>query len=540
MDSRVFVFSSFNECPDFYFSGYCFVSSDYIYGLNGAIQYEKETGHKLSFDEDGCYALMRRVGDSYLFGSDYSGYNSVFYYHNPYKKIWIVSNSINLIVELLKVKGLEFTANYSQLNAMVLNKNFNYQLNSFNTSVNEIKVLPAHTYLTINGNCFSITRCKYNIEEISKLSYQLIVKEFLEMWISRYLTLVSNQDITILQDLTGGVDSRAMFAINHLANTEVLDRKPSNQKIISRFSRGDASDYQIAKEITDKYDYSLQTSFQDPFKSDCSLENYKAWKNLSLGSYHPIYFPSGKINPFHIRFNGVAGETYSPFYSSNSKNYHVNKYKDYVSQFNDSFVYDFLYYEYYDNIAESLSFISKRNPNLNKLILHYNNFRSRFHGGIFPRYTVCLTPLSSKFLSRALEVCGKERIMNRQIVYDLINSVEGLLSLPFDKPSKAPTLFNMENILKLQLEFESKVGKCFIGSSSLLIPEKKSNSSDSEIDFLLRDFDSAISKGFVQKFWGNDLISNAASIFDHSIHNSQFKHGRDGILISAILVSGWF
>lgn len=542
IDDRVFIFSSFKNNPEFFFQGYCFVGRDYIYGQQGAEKYESTENVKIDFDEDGCYVLMRREKDEYLFGCDYSGYKKIFYYFDSYSKNWIVSNSINLIVKLMDEMGLTYTPNYSQLNAIVLNKNFNQQLTSFNTPVKEIKLLPPNTYLRITNNYFSIDNCKNDLlVEIENISYEEIIHQYLEVWASRYLTIVSEKDMTINQDLTGGIDSRAIFSLTHMANKNVSSAILKNQRLISRVSRGDTIDYDIAKEITTKYNYDLQSSIPNEENLITAEESYHLWKNINLGNYHPIYFPVNNMNPLITKFNGAGGGNYSPYYASGAKNYSKNRFELYINQFTNNLKYPFLGQEYKSDIAKDTNYIYSRigNDSIEKLTLHYNKFRNRFHGGMIPQYTVCFTPLSSKYLDYITHVSSKEKIDSAQIMYDLINVTEGLLSLRYDFYEKNPKEMNIENIFNLKRELDVRKGSTYYDAFKY-IEEKKLGIYSNPMDYLYEDFGLACKKDFVSRFWGKEFIDNAEKILVKNISNNQFNHGRDAIALSAIMASSWF
>lgn len=542
IDNRVFIFSNFDENPDFFFQGYCFIEHDYIYGFEGAKNYEVVKKNRIDFNEDGCYVLMRKSGCNYLFGADYSGYKKIFYYHNPYEKIWIVSNSINLIVELMKEKGLKYTPNCAQINAMVLNKNFNQQLTSFKTPVNEITLLPANTYLSINDSYFSINECENTL--LSHFNnYEEIIHKYFEIWTSRYLTLVKNEEFIINQDLTGGIDSRAIFSLTHLANDKVLNKRPNNQKLISRVSRGDKIDYDIAKEITGFYNYNLQSNIPNEDELLDVKESYDLWKHINLGSYHPIYFPVNNINPYIVKLNGAGGGNYSPYYSANAKNYSKHRFELYTGQFTKNFKYGFLGNEYKNNILESMQYISKQinNKSNEKLTLHYTKFRNRFHGGMIPQYTVCFTPLSSKYLDCVMAICSKDKIQSAQIMYDLINVTNELLLMPYDFVKKSPKSTNIENIFCLSRELNVKAGDIYISKLSQHIDENQLiDKNISCMEYIFKDFKLACQSEFVQEFWGSEFLYNTEKALVAAIKNNKFSHGRDGINVSAVITSGLF
>ena len=75
----VFLFSSFSDLPDLYFSGYCFVGGDYIFGQKGMESFCSHKGQAIPPGEDGCYISVRRVNNYHDIGVDYSGHKKLFF-----------------------------------------------------------------------------------------------------------------------------------------------------------------------------------------------------------------------------------------------------------------------------------------------------------------------------------------------------------------------------------------------------------------------------------------------------------------------------
>ena len=60
-NNATYLLSSFEENSDEFFQGYCFDKEDFIFGQSGADEYLKATGKDISFGEDGCYVLAKKV-----------------------------------------------------------------------------------------------------------------------------------------------------------------------------------------------------------------------------------------------------------------------------------------------------------------------------------------------------------------------------------------------------------------------------------------------------------------------------------------------
>lgn len=534
-----YLLSSFRNNPERLFQGYCFDKENFIFGQEGADKYFKETGREIAFGEDGCYVLAKKVEENYLLGSDCSGYKKILYFKDPNSEVWAVSNSINLLVEHLAENSIRVTPNISLLMMMSAGRSVSQQPITFNTIVNEIKILPLNTLLTIGSNTIKIDK----LEESNNLStdYSEMLLEFINIWISRFATLISCKDMLIQQGLTGGLDSRALFSISNHTYYNIANKESADYRLVSGLTRGDDTDLKIAKKIADYYGYEVNNKDAYSFteKPLNNEEKYLGWKNICLGLYQPIYFPRTKIDYRNISIGGHGGENHRAFYAKSPK---VDSYNDFIKSLCSQVAKPELKVDLAIDLYETLIQMQEADAcgeDIDPLILHYRHFRSRFHSGLFPQYRVSFTPLSSKYLTNIATKENSEKMISSQILYDLINITDSLLAFPFDNPKKAPKDKNIYHLAKLSSNFSIIIGSVFAGEK-VSKEIKPIQYKKSPFKYLKEDFDKACSTKLVKKLWNTKFINETSEKLNMALEKGRFEHPTDGTAVSTIIATGLF
>lgn len=540
-NSTTYLFSSFIDNPAFFFQGYCFVGIDYVYGLDGASAYVKQNGKALGFGEDGCYILAKKQGDDYVFGSDHSGYKKIFYYRDEISGAWVVSNSLNLMVVHLKENSIEVTPNFAQLVALSRSPTPTQQPTSFNTIVNEIKLLPLNTFLVIGKHTLSVE--KHKNFNISNMNYDELLIDFIETWSSRLATLLNNNNLIIEQALTGGVDSRSVFSLTQLAKRRLNNQITADHFLNCGLTRGDTRDIDVAEKISAHYNYPLNPK-RDSYKGRVKLNNlerYNEWKNVCLGTYAPIYFPSLLVSPLHTSIGGGGGENHRPFYADYLKSHDYNQLISSVCKgisdpifkmsINHSMLATFTHLASINEIGKD-----------ELLNAHYKNFRNRFHIGLFPQYRVTFTPLSSKLLDKLAAAGNMDKIRSSQILYDLMSLVEGLIDFAFDDIKKSPDKNQMKSLICLNKDFNIELGSCYIDNTIADYANSTKNqiAGASPLMCLKQDFDLACKSQIAKTLWGEDYIKGAKDMMDVAMEKGKLPYAADGRSISVIIATGLF
>ncbi|MGP5793697.1 hypothetical protein ACTXP0_11760 [Psychrobacter celer] len=537
MNSSVtYLLSSFKENPDNLFQGYCFVNKDLIVGEAGAYKYFNETGQDIQFGEDGCYVLAKKIEEGYLVGSDCSGYKKILYFHDARTGHWAVSNSLNVLIEHLKENAVNITPNIPLISLMAESAKLFQHPVTFNTIVNEIKVLPLNTTLIIGNNVLKV--CKIDEIKCVGTNYHDILLNFVNIWVSRFLTLLNCESTQIQQGLTGGVDSRALFSLSNYSNSIIKDKVGADYRLVSSLTRGDDTDIKIAQKISERYGYRLNNkspSLYNP-KPLSSKERYYGWKDICLGLYYPIYFPYSRVDFRKIAIGGHGGENYRKFYAKNSR---INDYNDFIKYIcryvNESDPKVDLAIDLYATLS-NMQEADMCGEEIDPLILHYRHFRSRFHSGLFPQYRISFTPLSSRYLNSIATKANAHKMESSQVLYDLINITNGLLEIPYDSSNKAPKSINISDLTEIQPSVNLESGSIYYGDENF----ETSKSEKSIFEYLKDDFDNACNTELVKRLWSKESIAMASKVLDEAKSRKRFNHASDGCVISAIIAAGVF
>lgn len=527
--SQTFIFSTVLKNPDHYFQGYCFHAANYIYGDIGAAEYREETGRIIGQGEDGCYVSIHKEGKRFIVSNDFSGFKKVFYFWRP--GFWVVSNSISLLVKHLNDFGVSVSPNFSQLAAMAIGKNSSFlnQLTSYTTIANGVYLVPLGHTLSIGNDGVSLINSQI-IDR--KETYKDALHHFLNLWVSRFETLLS-KNILIKSDLTGGLDSRAVFSILQKARQR-LGVSKATIGINCGASRTSTADREVAAAICKSQSMVLNERLPPSPGKFNGYQSYQSWRQLCLGVYYPIYFPMSHPVSDRISFSGGGGENHRPFY----------KWKDvqeFIKNCGNKIEPSWLRTQFKAELREIFRELGEVAGSADRPeLLHYRNFRNRLHTGRTPQSTVVFAPLASRYLEQASEVAGAEKMSVGQLNYDIIfSSCPELLDMPFDLPKKTPSSAIRQALIDVEIDSAANPGGVYgVGYSSDLSTDK--GKAGRAIDFLKSEFEACLNYDFVQSFLGTKYIADAESIMTEAAKNGGFQHAIEGQPVAAVLAAGLF
>jgi hypothetical protein len=384
-------------------------------------------------------------------------------------------------------KGVSVEPRYSQIAAMVAPGALFGQLYSFNTAVQGVRLLPMDLELSIGPN---------GAEEIPRperpraSSYREALSVCANIWVSRFETLLASDRTQLVTDLTGGLDSRVVFAMLAAARRR-LDAAP-----VSVFCSGEGSDATIARSLCDRFGAVFTPRLPKPPTRLSGQRCYETYKHLCLGAYHPVYFPTAKPDPTVIRVGGNGGENHRPFYATHGNSPNADAYFRTRAK---AIRPEWLRAEFAADMAGALDRILKTDSGLDDpQILHYRHFRNRFHSGRVPQNSVGLHPLTSRYLDDVADVAGPERLNSAQILYDLMHSLEPeLLHHPFDDPGKAPSREHVDALCQVVTGREPAPGR-FLAST--VSPASETGGKE-PVALLLEDVRAAQRNDFVKHFF---------------------------------------
>lgn len=413
--------SSFKPLASFEFQGYCFVGDDFVVGQAGAQAYSEATGTLPGPNLDGCYVTAVPEGAIWRLGTDSRGLARLYTYARG--SVWAIGSSLSGLVEHLRANGVYPNPRLELLEPYTVSGAFTSQPASLQMPFESIELVPSFCTLILHPSG------KFEVEplpERAQQSYKEDLKDYLSVWLSRLLTLTSHPDSRITADLTGGLDSRVVLAF--LLASGKFDTSASERfRLVS--NPNFPEDYSVASEIAKHYKLSLNGPSHRPRTMLVPGEAFQNWYAHSLGVYLPVYFQNESFDPLTVHAHGAGGESYRRYYSEESLPEKLVKYENKLSKG--------AFREWASSVTESAVRLSQLKPGIEPLILHYQEFRNRFHFGHRPHRRMMFTPLNTGMLDA---VASHNPLGSRQHFYDVLNSlVPGLIDFPFDTPDKSPT-----------------------------------------------------------------------------------------------------
>lgn len=549
MKHKEILFISSESDFDFYsfFDGYAFFGIDFVIGNKG---FQKFYKHNVSVDmyEDGNYVLINRVdANKYKLTRDYHGYYPLYYFNSD--DYWCVSNSIIYIAEYLRSKGITINYNESNVEAWKCHLPLLQTINSHSTFIDEIKVLPGNQdifFIKENArNSISFTKRAKSLE-VDK-DYNTALKNCLDIWIKRYLTILSNQNIALWNDLTGGLDSRTLFSFLIRNIDEAREAFKDRRLRISSNSKN-IEDFEVAKRLASLFDFKLNTSIDEEFHSEIATphERFAVWKYFNLGRYSPIVFSSTDFNSKWAEFGGEGGENNRNFYlSGNSET--ATCFNEFIEEkYKEFFISDIRYKEWVSQVRQSILLL-QQDVDMSPSIIHYREFRSTHHTIKNPRSRMKIAPLGGKHFDILGRLSSKNTLKSGQILYDIIyNNCNKLLYIPYDKSYKNMSDSNIVNLPRLGLQKSNESGNIYWSGN-----EDKSNflvdlpiqlndlSYTSPLQIL---YDQAISslknnESFIEYYFGRDYIDEFYRKFDSiDFETSSIHLHKNGCFLHALIL----
>lgn len=518
-ESPFFVYSSFTDPPGDHLAGYCYVDADYVVGDPGRRAYEVATGRRIGDGEDGCYVSITRDGDDVVFGVDSTGMAKLFYYSSG--TTWAVSNSLARLAEHLRAQGVSLSPHIHQIAAFGAGTTFTAQMSSFTTVFQEIQLLPSQERLRLSGSQLA----REGRRRPSRRSYGDALTRFASLWVSRIGTLLADPRITLTADITGGVDSRTVFALAHAAVSS-FGHPTSRMSFRSSNTAHWKKDFPIAKELTDRYGFELNVPATGGNRKPSGRDAFDAWRDVSLGVYLPVYWSRRMADPFTVHMHGGGGENHRHFYPDVK-----------AEKFLDGFA-SRLPAQYYEpwrtDVLDTIGHLRRAEPAVAPLILHYREFRNRFHTGRAPQYSVVLSPLSSNALNLASS--RRRRAPARQIYFDLMESLApGLMDARYDDSAKAPVKANTKKLTLVDIRGTAYVGRVF--ASDPPVVDIPSAQDPSAMRLLTNALAEASDAPGVRGHFNPAHLSRITDLMHDALRSNRFHHANEAKEVSHVLTT---
>ena len=500
-----------------HFEGYAFVGADYVNGQAGLSAYRRHTGRSVPPGEDGCYVVARQVGRSIEVGTDANGLGRLFIYRSG--AAWAISSSYSGLIDHLRSEGWPLTVTPARLRPFAIRHAFTMQLTTFQTAFDEVHLLPIGTTIIIRRRRLEIRQAATPPVP----DYQDALQEYLSVWRRRTQTLLSDERITFTADLSGGADSRTVFAF--LVDSGLFNTQEERISLLSGVNQ--KADLAVATSIAAHYGMTVNGPAAPPRTLISGERAYAHWREHSLGVYSPVYVSATFQNPFEVHAHGGGGETGRQYYDASDP-------AELLDQFQGKMPpSDFELWR--DEVCATRDQLVEYAPNLVPSIHHYMQFRNRFHFGHIPKARPMFTPLNSKFALRALSALPLDQ--RRRFRLDVMESLApGLKDHPYDDPRKAPTDDELEHLTISRPGLAGPAGHVY--ADATVVPSRVDDELRRGFERWQGDIESAARRPEVRQFiMGNamgrtDQVIARLREMGHPFHS----HSHESIQLSHLLM----
>lgn len=444
--------SSFDGDVEARFDGYAWVGSDLIVGQSGADAYRAKFGSHIPHGHDGCYTTVLPTEDGWNIGTDSRGLARLYLFRDG--KNWAISSSFYVLVT--KLRQLDFKLQHipGVLGALGVPRGFNDQIATSHTPIRDIELLPSFSSVYISATGLSID--SRPVEELGE--YDEALAYYLSVWSSRLATLLEDKNVSLQADLSGGIDSRTVMAF--LLNSSSFMSGTSGATVVSAWKK--TRDFEVAQDIAREYGVPLERQRNRDTSTISQRRALASWHEDSLGVYLPLYLHGSSFNFAAVHAHGAGGGNFRPYYSGERVLSQGIKAKPYLPE--EQFE------EWLALLEQSSERLQALRPDTPPLILHYREFRNRFHFGHRPHHSLVFSPLESILTDAITD--RDDRRDGRQVYFDIKASLSPkLMHLPFDQLAKSPSPENLRDLTVVEVN-DVRGGSVFGGASPQSVREE--------------------------------------------------------------------
>lgn len=425
-----------------YFFGYAFQGRDLIIDAAGYDDFIA-AGHEFIPDSDGCYLHVRPLSrQEYLFQTDFHGYFPLFYYRHG--KHWLVSPSFEVLAKAANQRGLPLTLRHHQLQAWRSPLALLQMPTSPRTPFDEICLLPYDQEIVAGPSGLSL-RARKRIAPTG--GYGAALTQMISIWGDRILT-ITDGGMAICADLSGGLDSRAVFSVIHrtLQQSGRLDLLDTGRVFVNSASRM-AEDFKVAQSIAAKMGFPLNNPKHPKYIRVPDAESFQTWRQYNLARYSPHLLPMATQASQIITFNGVGGEEHREFYDDTG----VGGFDGYLARvrknFDDQRSFELWLADVHADIANPQP---PYDQHMTAAIRHYRRHRGRHHTSKQPVNEFMAVILGSRAAYDCVSFLDGAAVSANQLLFDVMfNCHETLAQMPYDAADKSPTATNIANLTRL-------------------------------------------------------------------------------------------
>lgn len=416
------------------FQGFGFSGADVVIGAEGHAAFAATRGPDAQCD-DGNFILMRQTPDGAVLRTDTAGYRHLFYYAQD--DLWAVGESFVGLVAALRGKGVSLTEDPLQTAAWFSRRQVFQQLVSRNTAVRGIRLLGGDEALRVTAAGLTVLTQPRRAPR----PYGDALRDCLNLWLSRTLTLSEQADTHLFFHLSGGIDSRAVASFFLWLRRQ--DLLPERAGLRSLTDAAHAEDLVLAQRLCAQMQVPLNALHPRPHRPLTQAEIKGNWDTQALGVYAPLLLPSDHADPRDLHFTGHGGGGYKA-------NLSAAQVKDQIARMA----------RHYGAYAKGDARRWRQGFEAELAMLDADpgqawarfqrDSRSRFHGGQAASYKTQVAIFDSVWTEAAGRAGLAEGRRSFQLHYDIMASLAPeVLDVPFDTSAKAPDVRHRKALIRL-------------------------------------------------------------------------------------------
>lgn len=274
--------------------------NQYFYGF--MITKENKIIEKYNNEEEthnGCYFLIKKENNKTIISQDFFGcFGCYIYQENNY---FAISNCLQELIIFLKDRNITLNKKYYSILKKSREVSFLYN----ETICNEIKRYNGSYIIAIENNKLIIQQKEEKINSINYDDENYL--KILDSWYNRWIKVIQNlSNEIIIQDLSGGIDTRILLSISKNANMlnniivrnkrtrineEAIEDEKIGLQLINDYKLKEIKKIFINKETNEKYNYIVGNSnFTASINSKPAKKIYRLCGNGGLLYHMPSIF----------------------------------------------------------------------------------------------------------------------------------------------------------------------------------------------------------------------------------------------------------
>jgi len=422
---NIIIVSSWELAEKSKFTGIAYTNHEIVIGQGGYDQFQNDCKEKPDFF-GGRYSLFELNDGVWKLEADPFGQEAVYYYHG--KNGWAACNSFLYLAEFLVSKGCSLTLDLQSLDTFFIDHSSAKQLVSFDTSISEIKLLPAGYVLSVeNGGewrkSFGISkRFSLEVQSEDAHKYTKYLVDYLSRAASVSRALIDEFRDQVRFDISGGLDSRVVFAIAYLSGVQLSEVNFCSNP---RWEK----DFVAAKNLAREIGFSISNR-KMAIQRASKAEAIDSWRYGCLGVYKPVYPALGSGRQDIIQFHGGCGECFRMFFRGSVVEM-TDNIKQRFPRSGESFQ---------RKVLEAFRVVDLDPNDQYSSVNFYRHFRSRLHFGresYKSLNSMIFTPFSDPLLLAASDCLNHAGFSSKRVFLDILNvSDSRFAQLAFDDPSK--------------------------------------------------------------------------------------------------------